>query len=136
MSFGAGLHVMVALAFNDGEWVNSQALASSIGVNPVTVRKLIGQLTHAGLVETQPGPGGGARLARSPSRITVDDVYSALGRPPFVRGHDRDVNDTCVVSQCMPRVFDRLNHAIEDRAQSVLAKTTLRMLVDEEIPTA
>jgi Rrf2 family protein len=136
MSFGTALHVMMALAYNDGRHLTSQDLAKSVGVNAVTVRKLIGQLTEAGLVETQPGPGGGARLARSPQRISVDDVFAAVDRPAFVKAHGKEVFDVCPVSTCMPNVFERLNDAIAQKAAPILKKTTLKMLVDEEIPSS
>jgi Rrf2 family protein len=133
MSFGVGLHVMLALAYNDGEWVSSANLGRSVGANPVTIRRVVGQLVAAGLVETQTGPGGGARLARGPGLISVDDVYQALGRPHFVQGHEREPVHTCVVSQCMPRVFDRLNQGIEKRSRSLMTHTTLKALIDEEV---
>jgi len=133
MSFGTALHVMLALAYNDGKTLNSGLLAESIGANAVTVRKVIGQLAQAGLVDTQPGPKGGAQLAKSPKSITVDDVFDAVGRPAFVRGHDKAPNMQCDVSRCMPNVIERLNDALEDKASTLFRRTTLHHLVQEEI---
>ena len=133
MSFGTGLHVMLALAFNEGKRLSSSDLASSVDVNPVTVRRVIADLAASGLVDTQTGPGGGAMLARPASRITVQDIYEALGEPPFIEGHSKDPVAHCVVSVCMPRVFERLNDAVTKKASTVLRKTTLQRLVDEDI---
>ncbi|MGB8223422.1 MAG: Rrf2 family transcriptional regulator, partial [Polyangiales bacterium] len=108
MSFGTGLHVMVALAYNPGVRLSSADLASSIDANPVTVRRVVGELAAAGLVDTQPGPGGGAMLARAASKISIQDIYEALGEPPFIEGHSKQPQTRCVVSVCMPKVFDRL----------------------------
>ena len=72
-------------------------------------------------------------LARSASRITVEDIYEALGKPPFIEGHSKAPQDHCVVSACMPRVFERLNEAVTRKATPVLRKTTLQTLVDEDI---
>lgn len=124
---------MLALAYNDGVMVNSSMLAQSIGANAVTIRKVVGQLVQAGLVDTQPGPKGGARLSRSPELITVEDIYEAMGRPAFVSGHDKDPRMQCEVSRCMPQVIERLNQGIADKAAGLFQRTTLHHLVQEEI---
>lgn len=133
MSFGTGLHIMVALAYNPGVRLSSNDLASSIDVNPVTVRRVISDLSAAGLVDTQTGPGGGATLARPASKITVQDIYEALGQPPFIEGHSKKPVSHCSVSVCMPRIFHRLNEAVTTKATPVLEKTTLQRLVDEDV---
>ena len=133
MSFGTGLHIMVALAYNPGVRLSSTDLASSIDVNPVTVRRVISELSASGLVDTQTGPGGGAMLARPANRITVQEIYEALGEPPFIEGHTKNPQAHCVVSACMPQVFDRLNDAVTKTATPVLRSTTLQRLVNEDI---
>ena len=133
MSFGTGLHIMLALAYNEGERLSSSFLASSVDVNPVTARRVIAELAASGLVDTQTGPGGGATLARSASKITVQDVYEALGEPPFIEGHSKDPVAKCEVSVCMPRVFERLNDEVCRKASSVLRKTTLQRLLDAAV---
>ena len=133
MSFGTGLHIMLALAYNPGMRLSSSDLASSIDVNPVTVRRVISELSAAGLVDTQTGPGGGATLARPANKITVQDIYEALGEPPFIEGHSNRPVDFCAVSVCMPKVFHRLNNAVTQKAAPVLKKTTLQRLLDEDV---
>jgi len=133
MGFGTGLHIMLALAYNQGTRMSSSDLASSVDVNPVTARRVIAQLAAAGLVDTQTGPGGGATLARPPSKITVQDIYEALGEPPFIQGHSNQPVDRCAVSVCMPRVFHRLNDAVTQKAAPVLKRTTLQRLLDEDV---
>lgn len=124
---------MLALAYNEGVMVNSSKLARSIGANAVTIRKVVSQLVQAGLVDTQPGPKGGATLSRSPKLITVEDVYEAMGRPAFVAGHHKEPQAQCEVSRCMPNVIERLNQGIADKAAGLFERTTLHHLVQEEI---
>lgn len=133
MGFGTGLHIMLALAYNQGERLSSSDLASSVDVNPVTARRVIADLAASGLVDTQTGPGGGAMLARPASKITVQDIYEALGEPPFIEGHSKDPVAKCSVSVCMPRVFERLNDEVTKKASSVLRKTTLKTLLDDNV---
>ncbi len=133
MAFGTGLHIMLALAYNEGLRMSSSDLASSVDVNPVTARRVIAELAASGLVDTQTGPGGGATLARSANKITVQEIYEALGEPPFIEGHSKDPVAKCIVSVCMPRVFERLNDEVTKKASSVLRKTTLQTLLDQEV---
>ena len=133
MSFGTGLHIMLALAYNAGARLSSSDLAASVDVNPVTARRVISALSAAGLVDTQTGPGGGATLARPADRITVQDVYEALGNPPFIEGHSNQPVDRCIVSVCMPRIFHRLNDAVSQKAAPILKRTTLQRLLEEDI---
>lgn len=74
-------HILCMLALAEREEMQSltsEQFAWSIGTNPVVVRRVIGLLQRAGLVEARRGVGGGARLARSPERITLRDVHEAV----------------------------------------------------------
>jgi DNA-binding IscR family transcriptional regulator len=72
-------------------------------------------------------------LARPASRITVQHVYEALGKPPFIEGHHKKPQAHCSVSRCMPKVVRRLNDAVASKASPVLRGTSLQALVDDEI---
>ena len=79
--FAVGVHAM-ALAFiaqemRKGKPVTSSAIAAMVGAHPVHVRRVMGTLREAGLVESQPGPTGGWALARDPREISLYDIYHA-----------------------------------------------------------
>ena len=79
--FMTATHVMtmLALAQRAGEEpVPATACAFSIGTNPVVVRRLVGELRDAGLVEAARGAGGGVRLARAAREVTLADVAAAV----------------------------------------------------------
>jgi Rrf2 family protein len=76
------VHVLTFLARRRGEAVTSELIAGSVNTNPVVVRRLMGSLRNAGLVQVQPGARGGAQLAREPRDITVLDVYRAVEEKP------------------------------------------------------
>lgn len=124
---------MLALARNEGRRLSSTQLAASVVANPVTIRRVVGQLVAAGLVETQSGPRGGAALARPPQGISIDEIHAAIGHPAWIRGHENSPNTQCEVSVCMPRVIHRLNRAIDDHATPVMKRTTLKRLLEEEV---
>ena len=99
--FSMAVHVLSALAYNDGRVVGSEDLARTVGTNPSFLRGLIGQLKEAGLVDTQLGKGGGTILARSASKITLRDVYRAMESQPVLKTHSCDGKSPCPVARGM-----------------------------------
>src|SRR5277367_4251746 len=76
--FAVATHVLLALSLHRGERLSSAALATTVNTNPVVIRRLLGALQRAGLVETTAGKTGGTELSREPSAITLRDVYEAV----------------------------------------------------------
>jgi Rrf2 family protein len=72
------VHVLAYMAWKRSEAVTSERIAASVNTNPVVVRRIVGALRNAGMVNVQPGVGGGATLAREPGEITLLDVYRAV----------------------------------------------------------
>jgi Rrf2 family protein len=129
--FPVAVHVMTALAWNDGESLSSRRLAESVRTNPVVIRRLLSQLGRAGLVTSQVGKGGGVRLARRAASITLLDVYRAveIGSPFVVP--DKPENKACEVSSSMKSILASVL-AETDRAMSrSLEKVRLSDLVGE-----
>ncbi len=81
-------HVLAVLAHCSGRSVTSAELAEGFGTSPVVIRRVLGQLRRAGLVESRRGVGGGTVLARPVDEITLADACRALmvdGEPQMVR---------------------------------------------------
>jgi Rrf2 family protein len=77
--FAVGVHLLTLLSnAPEGMTTSSEEMAGSVGSNPVHVRRVLGRLREAGLVTSRPGVGGGWRLARTPSAITLGDVWRAV----------------------------------------------------------
>lgn len=72
------VHVLTILTSRRDEAVSSQQVAYSVNTNPVVVRRIVGALRRAGLVEVLPGSAGGARLARAPEDVSLLEVYRAV----------------------------------------------------------
>ncbi|MEW6432107.1 MAG: Rrf2 family transcriptional regulator [Myxococcota bacterium] len=71
------MHALAVLARSD-EGASSAYVAGSVNTHAVALRRVLGELVEAGLVEAQVGRGGGYRLARDPRRITLADVYEVI----------------------------------------------------------
>lgn len=127
--FSMAVHVLCALAYNEGEVVASEDLARTVGTNASFLRGLIGQLRDAGLVETRLGKGGGALLGRPASKITLLDVYRATESRPALKTHECDPRSPCPVARRMPRLLEGLNRRLEKAVESELKSTTIEGLV-------
>jgi FeS assembly SUF system regulator len=65
----------------DGSRLSAAAVADVTGIPLPTVAKIAGLLSRAGLLATQRGAGGGFRLARESTRISVADIVEAVDGP-------------------------------------------------------
>ena len=72
------LHTLGHMAAEPGRVRTSSVIAEHAGTNPVVVRRVLGRLREAGLLTSEKGHAGGWRLAKSPTNITLADVYLAL----------------------------------------------------------
>lgn len=75
--FSVGVHILSLIEFNKDGINSSEFLAGSVNTNPAVIRKIMGMLKKAGLIEVRPGIAG-AKLARNLSDITLLDVYKAV----------------------------------------------------------
>ena len=123
------LHVLTALAYNDGTLVTSERLAESVNTNPVVIRRILSELSQAGIVEARRGKSGGATLARPASSIRLVDVYRAVdGTVPFCLPA-RQGNPQCPVATCMPGIVNEVIHEIDHAIEERLGKYTVADLV-------
>ncbi|HEX2095115.1 MAG TPA: Rrf2 family transcriptional regulator [Longimicrobiaceae bacterium] len=121
------VHVLAILTWRRSEPVSSQQIARSVNTHPVVVRRIVGALRRAGLVEVQPGAAGGARLARDPAEITLlevyrsvessDDLFALHAQPPC-----QDCGVGANIQASLVEVFGEAQAAME----AVLARVTMQ----------
>ena len=77
--FTIAVHILTLIAQNKGNEtkLTSDLMASSVGVNPVIIRKTLSQLKKADLIFVQRGSGG-STLAMAPEEINLLQVYRAV----------------------------------------------------------
>ena len=76
--FAVAIHILTLLAQSHPEPLTSVFMACSVTTHPVVLRRLLGDLRRAGLVESRSGNSGGWRLRRQPEQITLLDCYLAV----------------------------------------------------------
>jgi len=121
------LHLLLHMAEQGGP-ATSEMLAKAMGGHPVVIRRIMAGLRDQGYVRSEKGHGGGWTLACDLSKVTLRDVYIALGSPSLLTMGNRTETPVCLVEQA---VNDSLNQAFRDAEALLLLRlgeVTLAML--------
>ncbi len=126
-------HILGLLAAREGMSdgsTTSETLASSVGTNPVVVRRVLAQLKAAGLVDSRRGVGGGTVLARSPHEITLRMVYEAVDPHDcdMIGRHAGDVGAACAVAPVIAEYLDELYAEAEEALRRRLELVTVAQM--------
>src|SRR3954454_9713622 len=73
-----GIHMLTIFALKPGEPLTSEFIAESVNTNAVVIRRLLGSLRAARIVESKTGVGGGWSLLIDPEQITLLDILRAV----------------------------------------------------------
>jgi DNA-binding IscR family transcriptional regulator len=101
------------------EPMTSESLARAMETNPVVIRRILGGLRDMGYVRSDKGHGGGWTLACDLSRVSLRDIYSALGCPPLLAMSHRTESPGCLVEQAVNAALDE---AFRDAEALLLAR--------------
>ncbi len=130
--FAVATHIMAVLAFVDKE-VSATFIGEQISINPVVVRRTLSLLNKAGLVISKHGPNGGSKLRAHPSKVLLIDIYNAIHK---VRPFDRIQGfpkSTCDEGRRIDKVLFQVYSQTNDAMESVLAKTSLKAVIDRSL---
>lgn len=131
--FTIAIHIFSCInTFEDEYKITSDFLSSSIQVNPVIIRKLLGQLREAGLIEVKRGSGG-ASLAKKPNEITLLDVFNAvesLDDGKLFHFHENP-NPNCPVGRSVHPVLDGRLDQIQRSMESEMQSITLEDIFND-----
>ena len=135
--FTMSVHLLACVHVFQDRRMTSDLIASSIGTNPVVVRKLLQKLKAAGLVEVARGTGG-VSIVRPIEEISLLEVFNAVegSAGQLFRFHENP-NDACPVGrsihQAMDDKLDRVQRAFEDELGAIALSDVVAdiPLVDE-----
>jgi Rrf2 family protein len=122
--FATGVHALVLLAAEPDALKTSEQIAERLEMNPVVVRRIFSLLGQAGLLESQKGPHGGSKLARSAKQITLGDIYRAVDGGELFHGARQRGKQPAKVSAALKRAFARAEEAMREE----LNRTTLNQI--------
>ena len=107
------------------ELLTSDQVAASVNTNPVIIRRSLGDLRRAGLVQVRHGAGAGWSLARAPEEISLLDVYDAVGQEPLFGMHHTEPNLECPVGRGIQPALGHLYGGIEQALRRELGLTSI-----------
>jgi Rrf2 family protein len=120
------LHSMVLLAQAGNEKSSTKEIAHRTGVSQAHLAKVLQRLSKAGLVDAVRGPGGGYFLAKTPSEITLAQVYEAISGP-LSESKCLLQEGACPFRQCL---FDGLLEKVTAEISDYLTRRTLHDLLE------
>ncbi|MDE7207939.1 MAG: Rrf2 family transcriptional regulator [Lachnospiraceae bacterium] len=125
--FTLAIHIFACIdTFGDEYKVTSDFLAGSTNVNPVIIRKILGQLKGAGLIHVARGTGG-TTVAKPLEEITFLDVYHAVecvGNGDLFHFHENPSTD-CPVGRNIHSILDDKLLRVQNAMEKELASITL-----------
>ena len=125
--FTLAVHIFACIeAFGDENKVTSDFLAASANVNPVIIRKILGQLKGAGLINVARGTGG-TTLAKPLGEITFLDIYRAVecvDNGDLFHFHENS-NPECPVGGNIHNILDDKLQRVQSAMERELASITL-----------
>lgn len=124
------LHVLLHMARNNKTYTSDE-IAQMLSTNSVVIRRTMAGLKKAGFIHSEKGPKGGWSLVEDLSKITLFDIYNAVGEPTiFAMGNER-VNPDCAVERVVNAALDDAMNQAQTILLTQLKATTLADLALE-----
>ncbi|MDB5347737.1 MAG: ywnA [Schlesneria sp.] len=121
------LHVLLHMAEQKAP-ATSEVLAKMLDTNPVVIRRVMAGLREQGYVQSEKGHGGGWTLACDLSKVTLRDIYIALGSPSLLAIGNRTEAPGCLVEQAVNAALLQAFHDAEELLLTRFGEVTLSML--------
>jgi DNA-binding IscR family transcriptional regulator len=135
--FSVGIHILALIEINKEGISTSEFLAGSVNTNPAVIRKIMGMLKKAGLVEVHPGIAG-AKLTRGLSDITLLDVYKAVEvvKEKELFSVHEEPNPACMVGRniqdTISPIFADAQLALEKNLSNVTLEDVVKDIVNND----
>ena len=130
--FTIAVHSLLCIDyFKDSYTVTSNFIASSVGVNSVIIRNILGKLKAHNLVEIHHGKKG-MKLSKPLEKISLYDIYIAVEaeKRPLVNFHEHPNPDCPVGSKIHLVLDDRLDQS-QKIFEDSLKNTNLSNLLEK-----
>jgi Rrf2 family protein len=129
-AFGLAVQGLVLLSVSD-KVLSSKEIASMMESGTTFMRRVIGQLVRANLVEAREGRDGGYLLAKPASSITVADVYRALQMQNPLGSGMIDSTLDCVRGASIRSLFQEMSSQVEVSTLHVFKQYTIERIAAE-----
>src|SRR3954468_20471561 len=120
------IHMLPIFPLKRGEPLTSEFIACSVNTNPVVIRRLLGSLRDAGIVDSRTGAGGGWSLLVDPERITLLDILRAVEpQSELFALHRSEPNPECPCGLHIQSVLTDVYDKVQDGMTRQLAGITI-----------
>ncbi|PWG00597.1 transcriptional regulator [Levilactobacillus bambusae] len=117
------IHLLAYIRYFKGDDLSSEAIAKSIETSPVVVRRLMSQLSHAGLLITTRGKAQ-PELTIPEDQLTLLAIQQAVDPHPILTV-DRKTNPKCPVGGHIQTILTDHYQEVEAAAKKQMAAITL-----------
>lgn len=128
--FSVGIHILTLIEMNKEGVNTSEFLAGSVNTNPAVIRKIMGMLKTANLVNVRPGIAG-ATLQKELSEITLLDVYKAVNvvQEKELFSIHENPNPNCTVGSNIQETIIPLLEIAQNALEKALGTITIEDVV-------
>lgn len=128
-SLAVATNSLCVIAYLAPNPISATKIAEQISVSPVVIRRAVGKLVAAGLVQSLAGVKGGYVLAKMPGDMTLQDVFVAISDKGIFERANSAPRAACAdgeaISGAVVDVFKEAEGAFAD----VLKDTTIAQLL-------
>jgi DNA-binding IscR family transcriptional regulator len=117
--FAITLHILTLMSKSPDEFLSSEYIAGSMNINPVLVRKEIGNLKKHGIVESR------TKLAKSAENISLEDIFNMTFENVTLGYSKNDPNPACPVGKKINQNLDTLYNDINTKICNQLKNISL-----------
>lgn len=123
--FAITVHILTLMTKHPEEFLSSEFISGSMNINPVLVRKEIGNLKKHNIVESREGKFGGTRLAKPASQITLEEIYNLTFECVSLGFAKNDPNPDCFIGKKINENLDGLYKDINNKICHHMKEITL-----------
>ncbi len=123
-------HIMIYLAWNEGDRVRIDDIAKSADVNPSRLRQLCSQLAQGGFVKTYKGAGGGIEARCPPDQVTLWDLCLCIDDLNFFALTPHKTNKDCPIGAAVAPTLKQLYSDYNNIFSEYLKATTIMDLLE------
>jgi len=128
--FTVAVHILSLVTIENSALCTSEWIAGSVNTNPVVIRRVMGKLKNAGLIQVRRGTGG-ASLRKPLNEITLLDVYRAVEvveEGELFQFHEKP-NPNCPVGANIQAVLELILNRAQEAMEKILDEVTMEELV-------
>ncbi|MEH6937721.1 Rrf2 family transcriptional regulator [Bacillus sp. JJ664] len=128
--FTVAVHILSLVTIENSALCTSEWIAESVNTNPVVIRRVMGKLKNAGLIQVRRGTGG-ASLLKPLKEISLLDVYRAVEvveEGELFQFHENP-NPNCPVGANIQAVLELILNRAQEAMERILDEVTMEELI-------